>query len=49
MRKQKPLAAKQKHSHDVHHIINYFEKIRWVMREKRTTELDIWNMDETGF
>ena len=28
---------------------DYFEKIEWVMREKGIIELDIWNMDETGF
>ena len=49
IRKQKPLAAERKHSHSVHDMSNYFEKIEQVMREKGITELDVWNMDETGF
>ena len=48
-RKQKPLAAERKHSHSVHDISDYFEKIERVMREKGITELDVWNMDGTGF
>lgn len=28
---------------------DYFEKIERVMREKRITKLDVWNMDETSF
>ena len=38
--KQKPLAVERKYSHNVHDMSNYFEKIKWVMREKRITELD---------
>ena len=49
VRKQKPLEAEQKHSHSVHDISDYFEKIERVMREKGITKLDLWNMDETGF
>ncbi len=49
IRKQRPLAAERKHSHSVHDMSDYFEKIERVMREKGITELDIWNMDETGF
>ncbi len=49
IRKQKPLVAEQKHSHSVNEMSSYVEKIEWVMREKGITELDIWNMDETGF
>ena len=47
--KQKPLAVEQKHSHSMHDMSDYFEKIERVTREKGITELDIWNMDETGF
>ena len=49
IRKQKPLAIKRKYSYSVHDMSNYFEKIEWVMREKKITELDIWNIDETRF
>ena len=49
IRKRKPLAAEQKHSHSVHDMSNYFEKIERVMREKEIIDLDIWNMDETEF
>ena len=28
---------------------DYFEKIERVMRENGITDLDVWNMDETGF
>ena len=28
---------------------NYFEKIERIMREKGITELDMWNIDKTGF
>ena len=47
--KTKALAAEQKHSHSVHNMGDYFEKIERVMREKRITKLDVWNMDETSF
>ena len=33
----------------MHDKSDYFEKIERVMREKGITELDVWNMDETGF
>ena len=49
IRKQKPLVVEQKHSHSVNDKSDYFEKIERVMREKGTTKLDVWNMDETGF
>lgn len=32
--KQKPLAAERKHSHSVHDMGDYFEKIKQVMRER---------------
>ena len=47
--KQKLFAAERKHSHSVHDMSNYFEKIEQVMMEKGITESDVWNMDETGF
>lgn len=49
IQKQKPLAAERKHSHSVHDMSDYFEKIQQVMREKGITEFNIWNMHETGF
>ena len=49
IRKKTPLAAERKHSHGVHDMSNYFEKIERITREKGITELDVWNMDETGF
>ena len=49
IQKQKPLAADRKHSHSMHNMSNYSEKIERVMKEKGIIELDIWNMDETGF
>lgn len=49
IQKQKPLAAERKHSHSAHDMSDYFEKIERVMREKGITELDVWNMDKTGF
>ena len=36
-------------AHSVNDMSDYFEKIERVMREKGTTKLDVWNMDETGF
>ncbi len=33
----------------MHDISDYFEKIQRVMREKGVAELDVWNMDESGF
>ena len=30
-------------------ISDYFENVKWVMREKGITELDVWNMDEMDF
>ena len=47
--KQKPLAVEQNHSYSVHEMSDYFEKIEQVIREKKITELDIWNIDKTGF
>ena len=41
VRKQKPLEAERKHSHSVHDMSNYFEKIERFMREKGITELDL--------
>ena len=41
IRKQKPLAAEQNHSHSVHNMSDYFEKIGQVMREKAIIKLDI--------
>ncbi len=38
IRKQKPLATERKHSHSVHDMSDYFEKIERVMREKGITE-----------
>lgn len=35
IRKQKPLAAEQKHSHSVHDMSDYSEKTGRVMKEKR--------------
>ncbi len=49
VRKQKPLAADRKHSHSVHDMSDYFEKVERFMSEKGITDLDVWNMDETGF
>ena len=49
VRKQKPLAVDRKNSHDVNDMVEYFSKLERVMREKGITELDVWNMDETGF
>lgn len=48
-RKQKPLAADRKKSHDVHDMAEYFSKLDRVMKEKGITEFDVGNMDETGF
>ena len=28
---------------------DYFYKLKAVMRDKGITEVDVWNMDETGF
>ena len=41
IQKDKPLAAEQKHSHSIYDMSNYFKKVKWVMREKRITKLDI--------
>ncbi len=49
VRKQKALAADRKHGHSVHDMSDYFEKVKYVMSKKRITDLDVWNMDETGF
>ena len=49
IRKQKPLAVERKHSYSVYDMSGYFEKVKRVIREKVITELDVWNMDETGF
>ncbi len=43
------MAANRKHSHGVHDISDYFEKVERVISEKRFTDLDMWNMDEKGF
>ena len=49
VRKQKPLAADRKNSHNIADMISYFQKLETVMKEKGITEVDVWNMDETGF
>lgn len=49
IQKQKLLAVEQKYSHDVNNMSNYFKKIEWVMREKRITELNLLNINETSF
>ncbi len=49
VRKQKPLATDRKHSHSVHDMNDYVEKVERVMSKKEITDLDVWNMDETGF
>ncbi len=49
VRKQKPLAADRKNSHNVNDMASYFGKLERVMKEKGITEVDVWNMDETGF
>ena len=49
VRKQKPLASERKDSHNVHDMAEYFSKLERVMKEKGITQLDVWNMDETGF
>ncbi len=41
VRKQKCLAADRKHSHSVHDISSYFEKVEHVMSEKGITDLDL--------
>lgn len=33
----------------MHNMSNYFEKIKRVKKEQKITELDIWNMNLTGF
>lgn len=49
VRKQKPLAAERKNSHSISDMTDYFHKLETVMTEKGITEVDVWNMDETGF
>ena len=49
VRKQKPLAADRKNSHNVADMQSYFQKLETAMKEKGITEVDVWNMDETGF
>lgn len=49
LRKQKPLSADRKDSHDLEDMTEYFNKLKRVMKEKGITEVDVWNMDETGF
>lgn len=33
----------------MHNMSNYFKKIEQVIRKKRITELDMWNINETNF
>ena len=49
VRKQKPLAADRKNSHNLQETGQYSIKLEAVMKEKSITELDVWNMNETGF
>ena len=49
VRKQKSLAAERKNSHSVADMKDYFDKLERAMKEKGITEVDVWNMDETGF
>ena len=48
-RKQKPLATDRKNSHSLTDMKDYFYKLKAVMRDKGIIEVDVWNMDETGF
>lgn len=41
IKKQKSFVAKEKHSHNVYDMSNYFEKLQQVIREKSITDLDI--------
>lgn len=38
--------VKQKYSHGMHNINDYFKKIERVIRGKKITELDILNIDK---
>lgn len=50
MQKQKFLSVKQKNSPSMHHMSIYFEKTKWVIREKRIIEFDsIQNMNKIEF
>lgn len=44
-----PLIAKQKYSHSIYNISNYFEKVKQVIREKAIIKLDIRNINEINF
>lgn len=48
-RKQKPLSAERKNTHDIESIRVAYEKFRRGCEEKGIQYQDIWNMDETGF
>ena len=49
IRKQKPLAADRKDSHNLEDMTEYFNKLERCMKDNGINELDVWNMDETGF
>ena len=49
VRKQKPLAAERKDSHDLKNMTEYFNKLERMMKEKSITAVDVWNMNETDF
>ncbi len=49
VQKQKPLASNRKDSHNLQDMSEYFSKLSRVIREKRITDDDVWNMNETSF
>ena len=48
-RKQKPLATDRKNSHSLTDMRDYFHKLKAAIENKGITDVDVWNVDETGF
>jgi hypothetical protein len=48
-RKQKLLISNRKNNHNLQDMNEYFSKLSRIMREKRITDDDVWNINETSF